>query len=457
MAFLTDVQELKPGLIIFRRTDVKHRNWYCRIRIPKEDAGTADIITNPYKTISLGTPDIHEARSKAFDHDAEVRFKVKHQVPVFSRSFAEVAKEYLEFQKGLADSGQITQTRYLTTETYVRLHLLPYVGSMQITMVGEQKWKAYPAWRKEHTKVTNKKGKEIDSKTVKDGTIRSELKVFRAILNLAADRQYIRERQVPKSRILLEDGRREEFTPQEYRQLHTFARGWIKQSSRRLAQWYRTTAYNFMLVMANTGMRTMEARNLRWRDIDERVDKHERSFVVINVRGKGKYRELVAPHNVADYLARIRAISKATGPDDFVFTTIKGKQCDSLYQSVIHDFLAESKLLMSSSGSRRSSYCFRHTYATFRLMEGIDVYFLAKQMGTSVQMIEKHYGHITPSKNAERILHGIPGWEPIAESSDSVNAEKVGTGDEKPRTKKPVRGKGLPKANKRRASKRRLH
>jgi integrase len=42
------------------------------------------------------------------------------------------------------------------------------------------------------------------------------------------------------------------------------------------------------------------------------------------------------------------------------------------------------------------------------------VYFLAEQMGTSVQMIERHYGHITPVKNAERILQGLPGWEPTA-------------------------------------------
>ena len=47
-------------------------------------------------------------------------------------------------------------------------------------------------------------------------------------------------------------------------------------------------------------------------------------------------------------------------------------------------------------------------------MEGVDVYFLAKQMGTSVKMIEDHYGHVTPVKNADRILQGLPGWEPIA-------------------------------------------
>src|SRR5208282_2476133 len=87
MAFLTDIQELKPGVIIFRRTDVKHRNWYCRIKIPKEDR---------YKTISLKTDDVREASDKAFDNDADIRFRVKHEVPIFDKSFADVAQEYVD-------------------------------------------------------------------------------------------------------------------------------------------------------------------------------------------------------------------------------------------------------------------------------------------------------------------------------------------------------------------------
>jgi integrase len=53
--------------------------------------------------------------------------------------------------------------------------------------------------------------------------------------------------------------------------------------------------------MANTGMRTIEARNLRWRDVDARIDKQGRQFSCLNVRGKNKYRELVAPQSVATY------------------------------------------------------------------------------------------------------------------------------------------------------------
>lgn len=42
-------------------------------------------------------------------------------------------------------------------------------------------------------------------------------------------------------------------------------------------------------------------------------------------------------------------------------------------------------------------YRFRHLFATEWLRKGGDVYPLAKVMGTSVKMIEKHYGHILPA------------------------------------------------------------
>jgi hypothetical protein len=37
MALVTDKSELKPGLILFRRGDVEHRMWYCRVKMPKAD------------------------------------------------------------------------------------------------------------------------------------------------------------------------------------------------------------------------------------------------------------------------------------------------------------------------------------------------------------------------------------------------------------------------------------
>lgn len=224
MAFLLDAQELKNGLVLFRRSDVAHRRWYCRIKLPKEDR---------YKTVSLKTADLETARERAFEQDAELRTMLKHDVPIFNKSFAQVAKEFLDFQKARSEAGEITRHRWRVLDSHIRSQLEPYVGTVQITLIGEDRWKSYPSHRQ-------KTGKGRSGGAVSDGTIRDEM------------------------------------------------------------------------------------------------------------------------------------------------------------------------------ASRRSTYCFRHTYATYRLMEGVDVYFLAKQMGTSVKMIEDHYGHITPVKNAERILQGMPGWEPIA-------------------------------------------
>jgi hypothetical protein len=55
------------------------------------------------------------------------------------------------------------------------------------------------------------------------------------------------------------------------------------------------------------------------------------------------------------------------------------------------------------NGVPRSTYCFRHTYATLRLQEGVDVYFLAEQMGTSIHMIEEHYGPVNTIAHADRV------------------------------------------------------
>jgi hypothetical protein len=90
MSFLLDAQELKTGLVIFRRGDVKHRNWYCRIKLPQADR---------YKTVWLKTSDVDAAKERAFDEDADLRFRIKHDVPIFNRSFSAVAREFVAQQK----------------------------------------------------------------------------------------------------------------------------------------------------------------------------------------------------------------------------------------------------------------------------------------------------------------------------------------------------------------------
>jgi integrase len=49
---------------------------------------------------------------------------------------------------------------------------------------------------------------------------------------------------------------------------------------------------------------------------------------------------------------------------------------------------------MSAGIKHRRIYDLRHTYATWSLAAGVDIYTLARWMGTSLQMIDRTYGHL---------------------------------------------------------------
>ena len=73
------------------------------------------------------------------------------------------------------------------------------------------------------------------------------------------------------------------------------------------------------------------------------------------------------------------------------------------------DCLKESGLDKGDKdGKPRSLYSLRHYYATQRVLEGLDFGQLAKQMGTSILMIERHYSHLKPLMIAEQLAGKIP-------------------------------------------------
>jgi integrase len=66
--------------------------------------------------------------------------------------------------------------------------------------------------------------------------------------------------------------------------------------------------------------------------------------------------------------------------------------------------LEEQNLRFDRDGRPRTAYSLRHTYICLRLMEGADIYQIAKNCRTSVEMIEKYYAaHIKISLDAAAI------------------------------------------------------
>ncbi len=98
-----------------------------------------------------------------------------------------------------------------------------------------------------------------------------------------------------------------------------------------------------------------------------------------------------------------RVLKRKNGqPTDLVF----GNTQREMFNRVLEDL----KLKYDRDGQVRTSYSLRHTYISFRLMEGADIYQIAKNCRTSVEMIEKYYAsHIKNMIDAGAINVGRRG------------------------------------------------
>ena len=73
-------------------------------------------------------------------------------------------------------------------------------------------------------------------------------------------------------------------------------------------------------------------------------------------------------------------------------------------RELFRTILDEEGLRSDREGRPRTAYSLRHTYICLRLMEGADIYQIAKNCRTSVEMIEKYYAaHIKTNLDAAEI------------------------------------------------------
>ena len=64
----------------------------------------------------------------------------------------------------------------------------------------------------------------------------------------------------------------------------------------------------------------------------------------------------------------------------------------------------------------------RHTYATFLLDQGMTIFKVARWMGTSAEMIERHYGHLlanSDERELERLHNAFAIGAPDADALPS--------------------------------------
>ena len=135
--------------------------------------------------------------------------------------------------------------------------------------------------------------------------------------------------------------------------------------------------------MANTGLRPDEIKLLEYRDVEiVHDDGTAQDILEIEVRGKRG-------------TGYCKSMPGAVLPFKRMLARINPKPTDRLFpnefKKMFNNILTENNLKFDRNGKARTAYSLRHSYICFRLLEGADIYQVAKNCRTSVEMIEKHY------------------------------------------------------------------
>lgn len=174
------------------------------------------------------------------------------------------------------------------------------------------------------------------------------------------------------------------FSPAEYKQLYEATRENARNPKRPQDRHHAEDLHDFVLFMVNTGLRPDGAYNLEHRDIEiVEYDDSGETILETEVRGKRGFGYCKSMANAVRPYERIVERTKPENPTDKVFP--------NNHLRMFNRILSEQGLKQNREGKRRTSYSLRHTYICLRLMEGADIYQVAKKCRTSVEMIEKFY------------------------------------------------------------------
>jgi integrase len=380
-------------VVLYKRGDSK--KWQARYKLK-------DLKWHRLATKQQNLQYAAQVACEAYDR---ARFLFAENIPISSKRFDVVARLAIEEMEGQIASGN-GKSVYNDYITVIKKYLIPFFGSYNLNSIGYEELQKFGTWRI-----------KTMGRTPVLSTITTHNSAMNRVFDTAVERGWIAQAQVPKLKNNGKKGTaREAFSLSEYKSLTSYMPHWIDKGHTEKTNQMRRLLRDYILVLSNTGIRHgTEAMGLKWRDIEWITQKDGERYLRLTVTGKRGKREPIARHATEDYLKRLQERRPHLAKYSFdellkkkvnekVFVLDDGTETNSLAGTF--------RTLMRDSGLdkdrdvklRRSLYSLRHTYAHFSILnETMDIYTLARQMGTSVKMIEQHYGHLQPSQKADVI------------------------------------------------------
>ena len=380
------------AIYLYKRADYRKPTWLCRIKVPNGKG---------YVNRSTGTGDEHQAFKFADDLHNQLLVRSLTGVAPIGKRMGPAIDAYIKRLEGNSERlsvhykillmKRVKSTLDRKTFDEVSTALLSNVIDDQISQT--------------------RKG-NLSPNTVK--RIQSDIKHF---LQWCIEQGYMTA--LPRfAKVNGIASRRPHFNAKDWAKLTRHLREFIKVENRAVLR-DRMMLRDYVLILANTGIRVGEARKLKWGDVTEIGGGNGLpANIVLAVDGKTGKREVVARStDVKTYFKRIRDLRIAEQTEEgkpkptidlggLIFCHKDGAEIASFKKS-FSALIKAAKVEQDNHGDVRTLYSLRHTYATFCLQHGVHQFTLARNMGTSVAMLEQYYGHTSNIASAAELTKRV--------------------------------------------------
>ncbi|HUQ34887.1 MAG TPA: hypothetical protein VM144_00770 [Aestuariivirga sp.] len=425
---------LRDGEVtLYTREDSK--NWYANFRLAR--GGRLQE--------SLKTRNKAIAKERALERHDDLKARAKYGLTQNTVTFANAADAWLLYLKKQVAGGARKPRTVIDYAPAVERYLKPYFAAKTVDEIKPADILKYQIWRGEYW-ITGPGANIRTISYVRNGvvverpvnetyrrypaprTVHGENVILRCILKYAVTQGWMVATQIPKvdqAKQTRRDSRERAypaFDIAEYFKLKRFMALWVTDNSISEAErWRRQAVQDFILILLNSGLREHELfkkdertgrwRGLRWCDVTRFTSDGNVETVQLHVDGKTGKRQVVCQRPVRVILDRRKLRCPDHKETDFVMAFPDGS-LQSGFDSGVRRLLKAAGLLIDpQTGRNRGIYSARHSYATWRLQAGTGAALVARNMGTSIEMIDSNYYHhhlgSRPSRSSSKSIDGL--------------------------------------------------
>ena len=419
------VHILEKKATLFKRTLTPH--WHVRFKAHGK-----------WYRVTTKTDDLKEAKDVAVKIVTKAWHREEDNLPIVSKRFKNVAHLAIQRMKD-AESARQGKATYKTYIQVLEKYLIPFFGNYNIDNITQALMNDFDKWRViEMNTKREKKNKDNPRKKLavtvakpsemrlpSASVINNHNSALNRVFDEALERGYMTKLQLP---FLRNEGvkseKRPTITVDEYTTLHRGLKSWVEDARSGNETKLRNILRDYILILSHTGIRSgTEAMNLKWHDVNF-FTKSKVQYLGIRVNGKTGERHVTVRHAAIRYFDRLRSMNAKYAKvsfsdflkarhDSYVFRVegktrsgeVVYKDMTTAFGRMFSRYLERVGLHIDKSTQKpRTLYSLRHMYATFALTyDRMSVYTLAEHMGTSVKMIEDHYGQLLLKDKAAEI------------------------------------------------------